>query len=178
MLTNDVILTTNEWIEMLIDGSVLYSVTGLQSRLGIIYPDKGIIVEFAYDGYMLPRESNYGRELQNPIVAVINRFRMDGEVTYWKDKLPKSEDIGWTEGLSIRFDVWGRTPPETREISDSVWGCLKLMKRQLWAQTRTGLVSDSIGEVDRYVDKLEGVPDLWHRSINTVLGVFKIEESD
>lgn len=172
-LANDVILTTNGWIDIIIQGGSTYSITGLQELLDDIFPDKGIVVEFAHDGYLLPLESNYGRELKNPFVAISCRFKTDRPI-YWKDKLPKSGDIGWSEDLSIRFDIWGRTPPETREVSDGTWDCLKLLKGQLWSQVRASLIVE--GEVENYVDKLEGVPDLWHRSINAILTVFKTKE--
>jgi len=173
---NDVILSTNEWIDIFIQGSSTYSITGLQERLDDIYPDKGIVVEFANDSYLLPRESNFGRELENPFVAISCRFKIDRPL-YWKDKLPKLDDyIGWSEDLNIRFDIWGRTPPEMKDISDSVWDCLKLIRQELWSQARAKL--DMRNEFENYVDKLEGVPDLWHRSINVVLTVFKKREVD
>jgi len=63
-----------------------------------------------------------------------------------------------------------------RDISDSVWDCLKLIRQELWSQARAKL--DMRNEFENYVDKLEGVPDLWHRSINVVLTVFKKREVD
>jgi hypothetical protein len=170
-LVNDVILTENEWIDLIINGSVTYSVTGLQERLSDFFPDKDIVVEFAN-----PDDINYGRELVKPYVALSCRFKYPKKALYWKDQIPKSEDIGWSEGLSIRFDVWGRTPPETRDIADATVGKLIVLKRQLWTQTRAAL--DVQMEVENYVDTLEGVPDLFHRSINAVLTVFKTEEVD
>jgi len=173
---NDVILSTNEWIDMIIQGSNTYSITGLQERLDDIYPDKGIVVEFANDSYLLPRDSNFGRELKNPFVAIVCRFKVDDSL-YWRDRIPKLGDhIGWSESLSIRLDIWGRTPPETRDISDSVWESLKLISQKFWSQTRTKL--EMRGESENYVDKLEGVPDLWHRSINVNLTIFKMKEVD
>jgi len=175
LLANDIILDTNGWIDIIIQGSTEYSLIGIQDRLDILFPDKNIIVEFSNDGYILPMESNYGRELKQPFVAISSRFKIPRDI-YWKDSLPKSEDIGWSEDLDIRFDIWGRTPPETRDVSDGTWNSLKVFRRQLWSQTRTKLIVE--GDTEAYVDKLEGVPDLWHRNVNCVLTIFKIKEVD
>ena len=176
MLVSDVDLTTNGWIDLIIQGSEDYTITGMQSKLDELFPDKGIVAEFANDGYLLPLQSNYGRELSKPFVAVSCRFKVEKPL-FWRDKVPKSEDyIAWSEDLSLRFDIWGRTPPETRDVSDGVWDCLKLIKNPLWDGTRAKLAIE--GETENYVDKLEGVPDLWHRSINVVLTVFKKKEVD
>jgi hypothetical protein len=174
-LANDVILDTNEWIDIIIHGSATYSIVGLQNRLYNLFPNKGIVVEFANNSYLLPMESNYGRELEKPFVAISSRFKINKNM-YWKDKLPKSEDIGWSEDLDIRFDVWGRTPPETRDVADGTWNSLKVLRRQIWVQTRTKMEVE--GDTENYVDKLEGVPDLWHRNVNTVLTIFKTKEVD
>lgn len=176
MLDNDVVLNTNEWIDVLINGHDILGITGLQHRLDTAYPDKGIVVQFSFDGFTLPRESNYGRELANPFVAISMRFRLDDNM-YWKSKLPKLEGhIGWPENLDIRLDIWARTPPETRDISDSVCDFLRLMQIELWDKARAELTMT--WEAENYVDKLEGVPDLWHRNINIILKVFKTKEVD
>lgn len=177
MISSDLILTDNGWMELLINGSTEYSITGMQTIMNTAFPNKNIEVSMAYGELLKIRDTNFERELTHPYVVVSCRFHYPNKnMGYWKNIIPSTDNLGWVTDLHIRYDVWARNPPEVRDVIDEVYKGLMVNKYELWKNTRTKMEVEY--EIENYIDKVEGIPIMEHRSVNTILSVFQIKEAD
>lgn len=170
----DPVLDTNELIDLLIQGSTdVPTVTGIQSRVTTRFPEKNVTVVPANPEYLLSGESNYEAEPEKPYITLTSQL-ITPESVYWQDVVPKASEpsLGWSEVHLMRFDVWGRTPPEAKEISDGLAVILKLLRGDLWSARRVGVkytgLFDVVGE--------EGLPVFHHKYLTTEISVFQVKE--
>lgn len=172
-MTTDPVLDTNELIELLISGGTTApAVTGLQSRMNTLFPDKDVTVVPANPEYLLSGQSDYQAEPEKPYITLVSQVVTPKRV-YWKDSIPNvtPAKLGWSEVHLMRFDVYGRTPPEAKEVADALAVVLKQLAKAIWTARRVGVqytgLSDVVGE--------EGYPVFHHKYLTADVSVFQVK---
>ena len=143
-LDEDVLIGTQDLINMLIDGWDSPVILGLHSRIDAIYPNKNTLVISRHPSHRLPNEVGIKVPLEQPVIAV---YDLDADIDriFHKDRLPNSGGMGspatsnrygWFKEWTVQIDVFGRTLPETRDIADTVESELVDFCQQIWDNLR------------------------------------------
>jgi len=170
---NDIILSSNQLLDALVEGYTNPPLTGLQERVDDIFPDKDIQVSTKYPEYLLPGDSNFNLKPDKPYITISDQTTSP-ESLFKRDVVPRNEDyLGWVSVYTLRFDVWGRTPPECKDITDELEVILKRLGRQLWSQMRIQLDVSGASDV---LEEVTGLPQFYHKFVTVYVKVFRMKE--
>ncbi len=172
MLRDDVCLDTNEIIELLINGYADPAVVGIEAKMQAMFPLKPLTITASNPEYLQSGQSNFTAEPEKPYVTITSQDTVP-VMLFKEDAVPSTSDmIGWTDQHLFRFDVWGRTPPESKEVADGLKVVLKRMQRELWKKLRIKLAfsgtAEAVGE--------GGLPNFYHRYLTADVFVFQLKE--
>lgn len=170
MLSNDYCFDTNELIDLLIKGYSSPAIQGIEAKMLAVFPNKPLTVTATDPEYLQYGETNFEAEPEKPYITITSQNSVP-VILFWKDKVPSTSDMmGWTDKQLFRFDIWGRTPPETKEVADGLKIVLKRYQRELWKKLRVQLaysgIVDAMGE--------EGLPVFYHKYLTADVLVFQV----
>ena len=170
LLSNDVCFDTNGLIDLIIKGYSSPTVIGIEAKLLAMYPTKPLTITASDPEYLQSGVSSFDAQPQKPYITVTSQDIVP-VMLFKRDAVPSTSDmIGWTDQHMFRFDVWGRTPPETKEVADGLKVALKRLQRELWSKLRVQLtfsgIVDAIGET--------GLPTFYHKYLTADVNVFQI----
>jgi hypothetical protein len=143
-LSEDILIGTQDLINLFIDGYDSPLILGMKDRLDNEYPAKNITVMSKHPAHRLPNEIGIKIPLEHPILAI---YDLDADIDelFHKHRLPNqtpsgspstTNKYGWLKEWTVQFDIFARTIPETRNISDTVEAELVDFCQQIWDNLR------------------------------------------
>ena len=172
-LTEDTNLTTQEIMNLLKDGDDDF--TGIADRITGELPDTDLDVVIAHPEKIVGEGYTYSLPLEKAVISMYDLEDAPPGQFFKNHVLPGAAGYGWKREPEIRWDVWTRTPPESRTLTDVLRKQLIKAGRELWSAYRIGLVVNRAYEVPVYYEQLETPSRVYHKYLNTMIRTIEIE---